>query len=98
MKVVSNTSPICYLLLINQIHLLPALFSEVVVPKAVSSELAAESAPSLLRKWIAQPPAWLRIESVTIGSDPLLSRLHAGEQEAIMLAQQISADLIILDE
>jgi len=39
MKVVSNTSPICYLWMINEIHLLPALFDKILIPEAVRNEL-----------------------------------------------------------
>ena len=80
MKVVSNTSPICYLLLIGQIDLLPALFDEILIPQAVRIELADDNAPDVVQKWITQPP------------------LHRGEREAIVLAQSLPADLIILDE
>ena len=37
--VVSNSSPICYLVLIGEIHLLPAMFKEISVPEAVIREL-----------------------------------------------------------
>jgi len=36
MTAVSNTSPICYLILIGAIELLPQMFSRVVVPRAVT--------------------------------------------------------------
>ncbi|MCI0563690.1 MAG: DUF3368 domain-containing protein [Nitrososphaera sp.] len=98
MKVVSNTSPICYLRLIDEIQVLPALFGEIIIPEAVSSELKSEKAPDLLREWIMQPPAWLKIQPVSAITDSSLNRLHAGEREAIILAQNLSADLVLLDE
>jgi predicted nucleic acid-binding protein len=48
--VVSDSSPICYLVLIGQIHLLPALFEEISVPEAVIRELRDGGAPELLRE------------------------------------------------
>jgi hypothetical protein len=37
---VSDTSPICYLILIGEIDLLPKLFSQVLMPQAVIAEFA----------------------------------------------------------
>lgn len=96
--VVSNTSPICYLLLIGQVDLLPTLFGRVVIPKAVRDELASEDAPEPVRSWIAQPPDWLDIRDMKAEPDSGLSQLHRGEQEAILLAEELMTDLIILDE
>lgn len=99
MIVVADTSPICYLLLIGHIDLLPTLFGKIIIPQAVCDELMNEGAPGVLRAWIIQPPAWLEIQHMTT---PLRAtspdRLHAGELEAIALAEQLNADLIILDE
>jgi predicted nucleic acid-binding protein len=98
MKIVSNTSPICYLVLIDQIDLLPTFFGNVIVPEAVRIELENRAAPEVVRTWIQHPPSWLTVQSVTSSFDPILDLLHAGEQEAIRLASDLSADLIILDE
>jgi predicted nucleic acid-binding protein len=98
MKVVSNSSPICYLLLIGQIHLLPALFGQIDVPEAVYLELTNAGAPDIVRDWITHPPSWLQVHQVSEHADPTLDRLHAGEREAIALAQQLAADLILIDE
>ena len=98
MKVVSNSSPICYLLLIGQIHLLPALFGHIHVPEAVCLELADEEAPDIVRNWIDHPPRWLKTHSISERPDSALDRLHMGERKAIVLAQQLAADLILLDE
>ena len=98
MKIVSNTSPLAYLLLIDQDELLYELFGQIIIPQAVSLELADKGAPDVIRRWIAEPPLWLTIEAVTVEVDPVLDRLHAGEKEAIVLAQELGADLIILDE
>jgi len=51
MIAVANASPICYLVLIGEIELLPKLFSKVVVPRAVIEELLAERAPASVRSW-----------------------------------------------
>jgi predicted nucleic acid-binding protein len=45
MIVVSNASPVNYLILIELEHLLPSLFGAVFVPTAVRQELEASGAP-----------------------------------------------------
>jgi predicted nucleic acid-binding protein len=95
--VVSDTSPICYLLLIGQIELLEALFQRVYIPSAVQDELAHPDAPAILRDWMASPPAWLEVRSAP-AEEMSLSRLHAGEREAILLAHELRAEVVLLDD
>jgi predicted nucleic acid-binding protein len=64
MIVVSDTSPLCYLLLINLVDLLPQLYGQVVIPESVCSELLNSDAPEAVRSWMAQPPSWLEIQTV----------------------------------
>ncbi|MDI9634930.1 DUF3368 domain-containing protein [Oscillatoria amoena NRMC-F 0135] len=98
MIIVSNTSPINYLILIGQIDLLPKLFRQIVIPQAVYSELSDPEAPSLVRTWIATPPDWLKIQSVSQDSDTIVDLLDPGERAAILLAQELNADLVLLDD
>jgi predicted nucleic acid-binding protein len=98
MIVVANMSPICYLLLIGCPDVFPMLFGRVTIQQAVCDELGAEGAPAVVQAWIAQPPGWLEVQRVAIGLDPPLNRLHQGEREAIVLAERLGADLILLDE
>ena len=74
------------------------LFGRVTIQQAVCDELGAEGAPAVVQAWIAQPPGWLEVQRVAIGLDPPLNRLHQGEREAIVLAERLGADLILLDE
>ena len=98
MIVVSNTSPINYLILIGQINLLPKLFGQITIPPAVYSELSDALAPSPVQTWIATPPDWLKINPVSQLRDATVALLDAGEGEAILLAQQLNADLLLLDD
>lgn len=97
MIVVADTSPINYLLLIDQIDLLPRLFQQIIIPDVVRDEMLDLSAPSILRQWIAHPPSWLTVQTVS-GVDITLNALDPGEQAAITLAQTLPADLLIIDE
>jgi predicted nucleic acid-binding protein len=98
MIVISDTSPICYLLLIGEIELLPQLYGQVLIPQVVQQELADERSPQLVQTWIAQPPEWLLIQAVDASSDNDLDNLDPGERAAIVLAEQQGADLLLIDE
>jgi predicted nucleic acid-binding protein len=98
MIVVSDTSPLCYLLLINQIDILPTLYGSVTIPQTVAAELSAPESPSGVKAWIAQPPNWLQIQAVSSLPTLTIGNLDPGEQAAILLAEQLNADLVILDD
>lgn len=96
--VVTNTTPIIALSLVGQLRLLEWLYGEILVPPAVQAEVLAGG-----RRRVGvvelQEASWLR--QVTL-SDPrradLLADLDRGEAEAIALAQELNADLLIVDE
>lgn len=98
MLVISDTSPICYLLLIGQLDLLPHIYGRVVIPKAVQNELADPRSPEVVQQWIQNPPQWLEIQSIEIQADAVLENLGLGEQQAILLAEQRGGDLLLLDD
>ncbi len=80
MIVVSDTSPLCYLLLIEGIEVLPQLFERVIIPQKVRDELLAPDAPKVVQEWISQPPDWLEVQTVTGQFDSALNPLDVGEQ------------------
>ncbi|MCL1473601.1 DUF3368 domain-containing protein [Argonema antarcticum] len=98
MIVVSDTSGICYLLLINQIEILQILYNVVTIPQTVADELSASESPPVVKSWIANPPDWLQIQAMETVQSIELEKLDPGEREAILLAEQLKADLVILDD
>ena len=97
MIVVADTSPLNYLILIEQVHVLEALYGQVMIPPAVQDELLSVDAPEQVRAWIMSPPSWFQVRSpLPTFRDSVL--LGDGESEAIALAEQIGADRIIMDE
>jgi predicted nucleic acid-binding protein len=98
MIVISDTSPILYLVLIDRIELLPQLYQRIVIPETVRDEMLDAGAPLILRQWMVTPPQWLEVRAVQPSSYAGLERLDPGEKAAIELAQQINADLLILDD
>jgi predicted nucleic acid-binding protein len=98
MIVISDTSPICYLVLIDGIDLLQKLYGRVIIPQAAYEELTAFESPAKVQSWIAQHPRWIEVQSVVGEPNVELSQLDAGECAAIALAEQMRANLVILDE
>lgn len=98
MIIVSDTSPINYLILIGHINLLYELFQEIVIPQAVYIELADLEAPKPVQNWIATLPTWLKVQVVSTSGDAIANLLDPGEREAILLAQELNADLLLLDD
>lgn len=96
MIIVSDTSPINYLILIGHINLLYELFQEIVIPQAVYIELADLEAPKPVQNWIATLPTWLKVQVVSTSGDAIANLLDPGEREAILLAQELNADLLLL--
>lgn len=103
MKVVSDASPIANLAAIGRLNLLRKQFGSLLIPDAVAAELGAFSntvASDAIRT--ALTDGWIAVQSVTVTARPLvdlLSReLDPGEAEAIALAQDSSADLVLIDE
>lgn len=101
MLTVSNTSPLLNLAIINRLDLLEKQFKTIYIPEAVLTELRVEEnlQGSLYLK-AAIDKQWLQVKAVT--NKPLVQllqrELDRGESEAIALAIEIQADLILLDE
>ena len=98
MVVVSNTTPLHYLILIEVVDVLESLYGRVIIPPAVVNELSHPAAPEQGRTWITRPPAWLEVIAEPVAADTDLARLDAGEREAIALFQARSADLLLMDD
>lgn len=98
MIVVSDTSPLNYLILIGFQDVLPNLFGQIIIPAAVLSELQHTKTPTIIKDWIASEPAWLEVRTVQINPSNKLENLDRGEREAIILAQELGADAILIDE
>lgn len=98
MVVVTDTTPLNYLILIGQAELLFRLYGQVTVPNAVCRELASAGAQSVVRRWMADRPAWIEVRESAAANCAELSDLGAGEREAILLAHELDADVVLLDE
>jgi predicted nucleic acid-binding protein len=101
MTVVSNMSPLHYLILIDCIHVLPLLYGRVFTPPAVIDEMKALNAPEIVRRWAESPPEWLVVATPANVEDiPRLGqgKRGAGEKAAIALARELEADALFIDD
>lgn len=96
MIVVSNTSPLNYLVLVRAVDLLPTLFGQVHVPEKVVEELSASGSPTGVQDWARQLPPWVVVRTPSYLLAGL--RLHEGEIHAISLATELRADLLLIDD
>jgi predicted nucleic acid-binding protein len=100
MVVIAAASPLNYLVLIDQIELLPRLFTEVFVPNAVLEELNRPQTPPEVVRWVESSPAWIRVVvDRSPRSDSVLDTLGMGEKAAISFAETARPDvLLVIDD
>ncbi len=91
MIVVSDTSAITSLMQIDRVELLSRIYSDVFIPEAVRDELLREH-PAI--------PQFIRCQSASNRAEVqrLLAELDLGEAEAIILAKELKADELLIDE
>ena len=68
------------------------------MPQSVLDELQDSEAPAEVRAWFSVPPAWLQVSTLIFRQDPLMDRLDRGEQDAILLAEAVKAERLIIDD
>jgi predicted nucleic acid-binding protein len=94
--VVADTTPLNYLTIIGQVHVLGALFGKVLVPEGVLAELKHPKAPIAVVVWSQSLPEWVQVTRVTELDHTI--PLGNGEVEAISLALEKGVDIVLLDE
>lgn len=99
MNAVSNTTPLRYLIAIEQEHLFGKLFEKLFVPVAVHEELTDARTPENVRRRVSSLPAWFEVRRVD-ETHPVTFpvTLHRGERQAILLAEAVRADVLLIDE
>ncbi|WP_321474617.1 hypothetical protein [uncultured Paludibaculum sp.] len=98
MTAVADASPLCYLVLIDEVGLLPGLFDRVFIPPAVIAELHHPDAPETVRDWAEHLPSWITVSEAAARSAPSLEKAQTSERDAILLTESLHADTILLDE
>ena len=102
MSVVSDTSPITNLAAINQLNLLQRLYTCLVIPTAVYNEMVRvdKLVPGAVE---VQTLPWIQTQTVASSQQVRVFResqenIDLGEAEAIILALELKADLLLMDE
>ena len=101
MLIVSDTTPIISLMKVEQLYLLEKMFGYIVIPKAVYDELTVNEkfAKEILKIKEAE---FIKVGEVKNDSSVNILRnvtgLDAGESEAIVMAGEKEADLLLMDE
>lgn len=96
-RVVSNTTPIISLLKIGKLNLLKELYCRIIIPYAVYKELERGKNKAYYLNLAALD--WIdirKIERPELKTD--IHLLDDGEAEVIVLAKELNADLVIMDE
>jgi predicted nucleic acid-binding protein len=97
--IVSDTTAITHLAKINLLGMLHALYEEILIPEAVHYELSQVNPAQVGALQVLNSP-WIKVVAVKnrIVVTKLQSTLDLGESEAIALAIERKADVLIIDE
>ncbi len=97
--VIVNTSPIIYLSSINKISILKDLFQEVIIPDAVKREVGSGGKDSFGFNEIKNEE-WIKTQKIKniLAKACLLTDLDEGEAEVVVLAEELTASTIIMDD
>lgn len=93
--VISDTTPINYLILIGNIDVLPRLFGQVLVPPAVIAELKHPKTPPPVATWVRHLPEWIEVRAP---HTDLHLNIGVGEDAAIALAVELGHVTVLMDD
>lgn len=68
------------------------------IPQAVYDELQDSASPHKVHEWLSTSPDWLQISDAIFPTDTLLDILDQGERDAILLAESVRAERLIMDD
>lgn len=98
-KVVVNSTPLLVLGNIGQLDILQKMYGKIVIPEAVFHEVTEKD--DAASQAVLEARNWIQVETIRNSSEYALyrARLHAGEVETMILAQQEpTADIVVLDD
>jgi predicted nucleic acid-binding protein len=98
MLIIADSSPLHYLLLIGHIDIVPTLYERIIVPAIVIVELCHRRTPAIVRDWVEARPEWVDVQQPHLTASGSLAELDDGERDAILLAMELEADLLLLDD
>lgn len=98
MIIVSDTTPLRYLIEIEKAHILETLFGRVIIPQAVFDDLQRAETPQKVRDWVVNRPDWLELRQADQSLYTPQKKIGDGEREAFALVLELNADAVLLDD
>ena len=100
MIVVSDTTPLIGLASIGRLNVLQELFGEVYIPQAVYDETVTYGRAEGRAKQDVDNASWIHVAQVQdrLAVNIMLDEMDLGEVEAIVLAGEMEADWVLMDE
>ncbi|MBK9778854.1 MAG: DUF3368 domain-containing protein [Anaerolineales bacterium] len=100
MIIVSDTTPLIGLASIGRLDLLQELFGEVYIPQAVFDETVTFGRENSKAKQMVSNASWIHVVEVKdrLAVNVLLDEMDLGEVETIVLASEMNADWVLMDE
>ncbi|MCL2605391.1 MAG: DUF3368 domain-containing protein [Defluviitaleaceae bacterium] len=98
-NVIINSTPIIALSSINNLRLLKELYGAVIIPTAVKDEIGAKN-KSRTHNRLTMSSEWIHVQAIrnVAQKQTFKTQLHEGEVEVMILGQEISADLLVIDD
>jgi predicted nucleic acid-binding protein len=92
--VIANSTPVIALRNVNSLYILKELYREIIIPNAVYQELTVKDSQVL------SGYDWIHVKSINnqMAKEMFATALHDGEVEVMLLAKEMNADLIIMDD
>ncbi|MBD5458763.1 MAG: DUF3368 domain-containing protein [Lachnospiraceae bacterium] len=96
-KVIVNSTPLIVLCGIGRLDILQKMYREIHIPEAVYREVTAVEDSACIQIKNAK---WIHIEQIKEHEEKKMykAKLHEGEVEVMILAQEQKADLVIIDD
>ena len=97
-KIIVNSTPLIALAKANKLEILKEMYEHIIIPEAVYREVTEKD--DIAAQRIEAAREWIEVRKVDSNLDRRMYRakLHEGEVEVMLLAQEIGADVVIIDD
>ena len=97
-KIIVNSTPLIALAKANKLEILKEMYEHIIIPEAVYREVTEKDDVAAQR--IEAAREWIEVRKVDSSLDRRMykAKLHDGEVEVMLLAQEIEADAVVIDD
>ena len=97
-KIIVNSTPLIALAKANKLEILKRMYEHIIIPEAVYREVTEKDDVAAQR--IEAAREWIEVRKVDYNLDRRMykAKLHDGEVEVMLLAQEIGADVVVIDD